>query len=87
MESTKFERVVYDHEEEIYRDEAGTPVTFARQICLRFEGEQVTQKLGWTREVDGMTTEKAVPCLKGPDGKTMLDHPGIEIASDCLVKE
>ncbi len=86
MDKTKFERVVYDHEAEMYRDENGEAVSFAKLVCIRFEGEIATQKLSWTREVDGIPTDKAVPCLKGSGEKTMLDHPGIEIASDCLIK-
>ncbi len=82
----KFERVIYDHEAESYLDSSGNPVTFTNFVCVRFPYGDTIQKLAYTRAVDGLKTSKAVPCLKGEAGKLLLDHPDLEIASQCLIR-
>jgi hypothetical protein len=81
---TIYERVFYDHDREMYCDAAGLPLTFAKALRVRLDGEEIDTELSYTRSVDEDTTSKPVPCLKLEGVKLLLSDDDLEIASDCI---
>lgn len=93
---SKFVIVGLDLDAGYYYDERNERVTFTKEVDVRIDGEVFRAPLKFTRQFQGVTLDKPVPCLKlelgGEIHKIFLDglldngdEVDLEVSASCLL--